>query len=130
MNSIGVNPEEVFLARDYLVTYGSEETVRTLTPDMDYLLKIDGLGVIVTAPGNDIDFVSRFFAPKAGVPEDPASRSAHCTLIPYWAERLAKKKLRAHQVSKRGGELSCENLGERVKIAGEAVTYLEGSIHL
>lgn len=130
LEGLGKQPEYVFLSRDYLVVYGSEEEVKSLDPDMDRLLSVDCLGVIVTAPGTKADFVSRFFAPRAGVPEDPVTGSAHCTLIPYWAKRLNKNKLHAHQVSKRGGELFCEALGDRVKIAGEAVLYLEGSIHL
>ena len=91
---------------------------------------LDCLGVIVTAPGNTSDFVSRFFAPRAGVPEDPVTGSAHSTLISYWSNRLNKKELHAFQLSQRGGELFCENLGERVKIAGNAVLYSEGVIYL
>jgi PhzF family phenazine biosynthesis protein len=128
IKGLGIEPQEVSQSRDYLVVYDSPETIRSLQPDMAKLLNIDGLGVIVTAPGDDVDFVSRFFAPKAGVPEDPVTGSAHCTLIPYWSERLGKKKLRAHQLSRRGGEVFCEDLGDRVKIAGHAVTYLEGVI--
>src|SRR6185436_5536389 len=84
--------------------------------------------VIVTAPGDDADFVSRFFAPTVGVDEDPVTGSAHCTLIPYWAERLGKNELFARQVSRRGGELYCSLHGDRVKIGGEAVLYLKGEI--
>ena len=130
LKGLGIEPEEVSQSRDYLVVYDSPEKIQSLRPDMGRLLNIDGLGVIVTAPGNDVDFVSRFFAPKAGVPEDPVTGSAHCTLIPYWSQRLGKKKLRAHQLSKRGGEVFCEDLGDRVKISGHAVTYLEGFIYL
>ncbi len=86
--------------------------------------------IIATAPGRDCDFVSRFFAPAKGVPEDPATGSAHCTLIPYWSQRLGKKKLHARQISKRGGELFCEDRGDRVKIAGRAVKFLEGVIEV
>jgi predicted PhzF superfamily epimerase YddE/YHI9 len=117
-------------ARDYLVVYKSEEQVRALEPHMEGLKQIDRFAVIVTAPGNDCDFVSRFFAPAKGVPEDPVTGSAHCTLIPYWAERLNKTKLRARQVSRRGGELSCEARGDRVRIAGRAVLFLAGEILL
>lgn len=130
VQALGLKPTEVLLSRDYLAVYDSDETIRSLTPDMDCLLKVESLGVIVTAPGSDADFVSRFFAPRAGVPEDPVTGSAHCTLVPYWSERLHKKKLHAYQLSERGGELFCEDLGDRVKIAGEAVLYLEGFIHL
>lgn len=129
-HALGAQPQEVLLARDYLVMYDSEDTILSLCPDMEQLLKLDCLGIIVTAQGKDVDFVSRFFAPKAGVPEDPVTGSAHCTLIPYWSEKLNKKMLHALQVSRRGGELFCEDLDDRVKISGHAVTYLEGFIWL
>ncbi|KAF1855768.1 hypothetical protein Lal_00002515 [Lupinus albus] len=99
-----------------------------MTPDHSLLAKIDTLGIIVTAPGKDVDFVSRFFAPAAGVPEDPVTGSAHCNLIPYWANKLGKDRLHAYQVSPRKGELWCEFKGDRVVMAGKAVTYLSGSI--
>lgn len=130
IEGLGLEPEEVLLSRDYLVVYDSEEKVRSIRPKMDSLLELDCLGVIVTSQGKDADFVSRFFGPKAGVPEDPVTGSAHCTLVPYWAKKLDKTKLHAYQLSQRGGELFCEDLGERVRIAGEAVLYMEGSIHL
>jgi predicted PhzF superfamily epimerase YddE/YHI9 len=95
---------------------------------MTKLSTLDSFAVTVTAPGTDSDFVSRFFAPRAGIPEDPVTGSAHCSLIPYWAKRLGKTSLFARQVSPRGGELRCEDRGERVKIAGQAVLYLEGTI--
>jgi predicted PhzF superfamily epimerase YddE/YHI9 len=97
---------------------------------MEMLMHLDRFAAIVTAPGKQVDFVSRFFGPAKGVPEDPVTGSAHCTLIPYWAKRLGKKKLHAHQVSSRGGELWCEDRGDRVTISGKAVRYLEGSIYL
>jgi len=128
VNALGFEPLEVYLSRDYLVVAPEEETVRGLDPDMDLLLKVDGLGVIVTAPGTESDFVSRFFAPKVGVPEDPVTGSAHCTLIPYWSRRLGKKALHAKQLSLRGGELFCRDDGDRVNIGGHAVTFLEGYI--
>jgi predicted PhzF superfamily epimerase YddE/YHI9 len=93
-------------------------------------MTIDRFAVIATAPGNASDFVSRFFAPAQGVPEDPVTGSAHCSLIPYWSQRLGKKKLHAYQVSARGGELWCEDRGERVTISGKAVRFLEGTILL
>ena len=123
-------PESVLCARDYLVIYPSEEDVRALQPNMALLLEIDRSAVIVTAPGKEVDFVSRFFAPAKGVPEDPVTGSAHCTLIPYWSKRLGKKKLHALQVSPRGGELWCEDRGDRVSMAGQAVKFLEGTIYL
>jgi len=89
---------------------------------------LDLRGVIVTARGDKVDFVSRFFAPRFGIDEDPVTGSAHCALIPYWAEKLNKKEVHAHQVSQRSGELFCKDCGERVVIAGRAVTFMEGSI--
>jgi PhzF family phenazine biosynthesis protein len=128
--ALGGKPETVLAARDYVVVYGSEAEVRSLQPDMQALMTIDRFAVIATAPGRGADFVSRFFAPAQGVPEDPVTGSAHCTLIPYWSRRLGKKKLHAHQVSARGGELWCEDRGERVTISGKAVRFLEGTIFL
>ena len=129
IEAMGTVPLEVMAARDYLVVYESEEQVRTLQPNFDLLTQMDRFAVIVTAPGSgDIDFVSRFFAPSKGIPEDPVTGSAHCTLIPYWARSLGKTQLRARQISKRGGELWCEDRGERVIIAGRAALYLEGTI--
>jgi PhzF family phenazine biosynthesis protein len=128
--ALGGAPEAILAARDYLVIYGSEDEVRALQPNMDRLARIDRFAVIATAPGKQVDFVSRFFAPAKGVPEDPVTGSAHCTLIPYWSERLRKSKLRANQVSPRGGELWCENRGDRVTISGKAVQFFEGTICL
>ncbi len=128
--ALGAAPKLVLGARDYLCVFDTEEQVRALAPNMDKLAAIDRFATIVTAPGRDCDFVSRFFAPAKGVPEDPVTGSAHCTLIPYWSQRLGKKKLHARQVSKRGGELFCEDRGDRVKIAGRAVKFLEGVIEV
>jgi len=129
---LGCTPAETLSSRDYLLVYNSEEEVRELKPDFKAMLGWDCLGVIVTAPGDDpeVDFVSRFFAPRAGVDEDPVTGSAHCSLIPYWGERLEKVNMRAHQISPRGGELFCRNAGDRVKIGGYAVTYLRGEIEI
>ncbi len=128
--ALGGRPEKVLASADYLVVYGSEEEVRALRPKMDGLMEVDRFAVIVTAPGQDADFVSRFFAPSKGIPEDPVTGRAHCTLIPYWSKRLGKKKLHAFQVSPRGGELWCEDRGERVTISGKAARFLEGTIFL
>jgi predicted PhzF superfamily epimerase YddE/YHI9 len=131
LSGLKKEPVEVRGARDYLVVYASEEDVRGLAPDMALLSRIDRMGVIATAParhGGTADFVSRFFAPGIGIPEDPVTGSSHCTLIPYWARRLGRKSLRARQVSSRGGELICEDAGDRVKIGGRAATYLAGEI--
>lgn len=130
IRALGGEPVEVLGSRDYLVVYRSEEEVRRLQPDMVLLANIDRFAVIVTARGAEADFVSRFFAPAQGVPEDPVTGSAHCTLVPYWAEKLGKKKLHALQVSRRGGELWCEDHGNRVSIAGHAVLYMQGRIHI
>jgi PhzF family phenazine biosynthesis protein len=130
IEALGGKPQAIFAARDYLVVYGSEEQVRALHPDMEGLKRIDRFAVIATAPGEDCDFVSRFFAPAKGVPEDPVTGSAHCTLIPYWAERLQRNKLTARQVSPRGGDLICELRGERVTICGRCVLFAKGEILL
>jgi predicted PhzF superfamily epimerase YddE/YHI9 len=128
--AMGGRPEKVLAARDYLVVYATEAELRSVTPDMDVLRKADRFAVIATAPGKDVDFLSRFFAPAQGIPEDPVTGSAHCTLIPYWSKRLGKPKLHAYQASPRGGELWCEDRGERVTISGKAVQFLEGTICL
>jgi PhzF family phenazine biosynthesis protein len=128
--ALGARPREVLASRDYLAVYETEDEVRALKPDMPNVAALDRLGVIVTAPGRDCDFVSRFFVPSVGIPEDPVTGSAHCTLVPYWSKRLRKSKLFARQVSARGGELWCEDRGERVRIAGRCVRFLEGTIEL
>lgn len=121
-------PREVWASADYLAVLGSEAEVRALRPDQAALSQLDRRGVIVTAPGEDCDFVSRFFAPNCGIPEDPVTGSAHCVLAPYWAERLGKTELRARQVSARGGEIRCRLEGDRVHLSGQAVLYLRGEI--
>ena len=128
--ALGRKPVEILGAVKYLVIYDSEADVASLAPDTAALRDIDRDGVIVSAPGRDCDFVSRYFAPHAGIPEDPVTGSAHCTLVPYWAKRLGKTKLHARQISQRGGELFCELRGDRVVIAGRAALYLEGTIHV
>jgi PhzF family phenazine biosynthesis protein len=130
-DALGQPPSEVHLSRDILAVYDDETSVRGLSPNQAKLLALDeGLGVIVTAKGDAVDFVSRFFVPKAGIAEDPVTGSAHCTLVPFWAERLGRSKLVAHQVSPRGGELHCEHRGDRVIMSGQCVLFLTGSIHL
>jgi predicted PhzF superfamily epimerase YddE/YHI9 len=125
---LGAKPSQVLAAMDYLCVFESERQVRELKPDMQALAGIDLRGAIATAPGRDCDFVSRFFAPGKGIPEDPVTGSSHTTLIPYWSKRLGKPKLFARQISRRGGELWCQDRGARVRIAGGAVQYLEGRI--
>ena len=126
---LGRKPVEVLKARDYFALYDSETDVRSLRPDFAALGTLDEK-VIVTAPGSDCDFVSRFFAPTAGISEDPATGSSHCTLIPYWSKRLGKTELFARQLSQRGGEFFCKAAGDRVLIGGKAVLYSRGQIEL
>ena len=126
--ALGRPPLEIVASEDYFAVLAKEEDVVTLEPDFNQLKKLDRRGIIVTAKGSQADFVSRFFAPKLGIDEDPVTGSAHCALTPYWANRLGKSRLRAHQRSKRGGSLYCEDRGDRVLIAGKAVKYLEGHI--
>jgi predicted PhzF superfamily epimerase YddE/YHI9 len=127
---LGRAPDAVLAAAQYVAVFSTEAEVHAIEPDFARLAGLDRRAVIVTAPGEEADFVSRFFAPKLGIPEDPVTGSAHCVLVPYWAQRLGKPRLTAHQVSARGGELWCEDRGERVVIAGHAVKYLEGIIEI
>ncbi len=129
---IGADPLEVYQSRDYLLVFASEAEVRAIQPNQAILNSLDlGTGgIIVTAPGDSVDFVSRFFTPGASVFEDPVTGSAHCTLTPFWAKKLGKTDLLALQVSKRGGELHCQLRGDRIEISGQAITYLEGKIFL
>ncbi len=127
--ALGVSPVAVLgSAEDILIVLDSEKAVQEVKPDFRALEQVECRGTIVTARGSRSDFVSRFFAPRVGVAEDPVTGSAHCVLIPYWANVLGKKELYALQLSKRGGELFCVDAGERVKISGRAVLYLEGTI--
>ena len=130
VEALGIRPTEVLRCEDYFVVLPSEKDVARVDPDMGLLKKVGLRGVIVTAQGEESDFVSRFFAPKYGVNEDPVTGSAHCALIPYWSEKLSKKDLMARQVSRRGGELFCKDKGDRVVISGRAVAYMEGTITL
>ncbi len=128
-DALGVVPQAAFVsAEDLLAVMDSERTVREFQPNFAALEQLDCRGIIITARGDRSDFVSRFFAPRVGIPEDPVTGSAHCVLIPYWARVLRKNELHAFQVSKRGGELFCANVGDRVKIAGKATLYMEGTI--
>jgi PhzF family phenazine biosynthesis protein len=127
--ALGARVDDVFgSAEDLLAVLADEETVRELHPDMAAILKSGDRGIIATARGIRSDFVSRFFAPQVGIPEDPVTGSAHCVLTPYWAGILGKRDLQAFQVSARGGEIFCRENGRRVEIAGSAALYLEGSI--
>lgn len=128
LKALGREPRAVLASRDYMAVFDDESDVAALEPDMAALAGLDRFGVIATARGRSADFVSRYFAPGEGIPEDPVTGSAHCTLIPYWAGVLGKNELTARQISRRGGTLYCQDLGERVAIAGRAVLYLEGRI--
>ena len=127
---VKVQPAEVLAATDYLVVFETEEIVRSLQPDFSKLRELDLRGVIATAPGEQFDFVSRFFAPRFGIDEDPVTGSAHCELTPYWSARLGRKVMQARQISKRGGEIHCELAGDRVVLKGSAVTFMEGEIEI
>jgi predicted PhzF superfamily epimerase YddE/YHI9 len=126
--ALGRKPTQAYLAPHLLTIFPSEADVATLKPDFELIAGLDVFAVIVSAKGDRVDFVSRFFAPRAGISEDPVTGSAHCTLVHYWAERLGKAVLSARQLSPRGGELTCEMKGDRVLIAGYAVEYLRGKI--
>jgi len=130
MTSFDRKPTEVLKSADYLVIFEIEDDVRNCHPDFERLKNVDTRGIIVTAPGSKVDFVSRFFGPRVGINEDPVTGSSHCTLIPYWSKRLRKEKLHALQVSKRGGELFCEMQEDRVLIAGRCALYMKGTISL
>ncbi|HYP08574.1 MAG TPA: PhzF family phenazine biosynthesis protein [Bryobacteraceae bacterium] len=126
----GASPSETWKARDHLYVFKTEAEVRALKPDFARLRAVEMYALTVTAPGDDCDFVSRFFAPGHGIDEDPVTGSAHCTLIPFWAKRLGKNVLHARQVSRRGGELFCELKGDRVKIAGHVALYAKSTLTL
>ncbi|WP_024336162.1 PhzF family phenazine biosynthesis protein [Desulfotignum balticum] len=129
--ALGEAPQQVYKsAEDLMAVFDSETTVAGMQPDIALLAQLDWRGIIITAPGDHCDFVSRFFGPKVGVPEDPVTGSAHCVLIPYWASVLDKNDLHARQVSQRGGELFCQLAHDRVRIAGRAALYLEGMIKI
>ncbi|MBU0689134.1 MAG: PhzF family phenazine biosynthesis protein [Gammaproteobacteria bacterium] len=127
---LGLHSAEVFAADDYFVVLDSEDSVRAIAPDQSKLAELDLRGVIVTARGKNTDFVSRFFAPNLGIPEDPVTGSAHCALTPYWAKKLGKNVLSARQISARGGDLQCVLNGNRVRLAGNAVTFMQAEIYI
>ena len=115
---------------DYVLVFANESDIRNIKPDFSKIAKLDARGIIVTAKGDTVDFVSRFFAPQSGIDEDPVTGSAHTTLIPYWAKELNKTRLSAIQLSERRGYLQCEILGDRVEISGHARLYLTGEIYI
>ena len=128
--ALGSRPKELYRHRDAVAVFDTEEKIKNIYPNMEKLKNLDYSSVIVTAKGKNVDFVSRNFAPKLGIPEDPVTGSAHCELIPYWSKILNKKELLAHQISERGGKLYCTHNGDRVTIGGDAVTFLRGEIEI
>lgn len=127
--AFGIPPVECLKSKDYLVVFAYEADVESVKPDFSQLMRLDLRGVIITAPSAAYDFVVRFFAPKLDVPEDPVTGSAYTQLAPYWASKLGARRFHARQVSTRGGDVTCEVVGDRVFIAGTAVKYLEGKIN-
>lgn len=130
LNGFNIKPKAVLRSRDYFLVYENEEQIQQLTADFNYLNQVETLGIIVTAKGNSVDFVSRFYVPNSVIGEDPVTGSAHATLIPYWATQLQKNNLTAKQLSKRGGDLWCGFTGDRVTIAGECILYSTGNYFL
>ena len=131
--ALRAKPVEVLAARDGFAVFATEAEVAALSPDFAKVAELDCLGLIATAPatpGSGWDFVSRFFAPRHNINEDPVTGSAHCTLVPYWAKKLGKTKLAARQISRRVGELWCEDKGDRVEIAGQCARFMDGVIRL
>lgn len=127
---IGFEPKEVYKGKtDYIAVVETEEDVLNCCPDLSEVCKLKARGLAITARGNDVDFVSRFFAPQSGIVEDPVTGSAHTSLIPIWAKKLGKKQMTAKQLSERGGYLVCEDKGERCSIGGKAVLYMTGELH-
>lgn len=128
--ALGVRPLETYMGRDLLCVLENEEQVRTLQPDMTKLLQLDGLLVHVTARGAEADCVSRSFAPKLNVPEDPVCGSGHCHIVPYWLDKLGEENVEAYQASRRGGTLYCRREGGRIVMAGKAALFSEAEIHI
>jgi len=125
---LGIEPEQVLAASDYVVVLASEDDVKAVSPIFSQWLNLDLRGVIVTAPGKDVDFVSRCFFPALGINEDPVTGSAHCELAPYWGARLGRQQLLARQLSERSGLVDCRLVDDRVHLCGRAVDYMQGQI--
>jgi PhzF family phenazine biosynthesis protein len=130
IEGLGKKPIEGLFSEDYIAVFESEKDIISLNPNFEALSQLEQRGVIATARGQTVDFVSRFFAPKLGINEDPVTGSAHCELTPYWAGKLNKTKLMAKQLSKRGGEIACELKSNRVFLSGKAVKYMEAKINI
>lgn len=130
-NCIGIKPKEIFKGKtDYIAIVESEKDVANINPYLEEISKLKARGLIVTAKGDKVDFVSRFFAPQSGIDEDPVTGSAHTSLIPIWSKKLGKTEMSAKQLSKRGGDLICIDKGERSLIGGEAKLYMVGEIYI
>ena len=131
INCFDLIPSIAFKGKtDYLFVFENEEDIVKIRPVFAEIVRLDGRGIIITGKGNEVDFVSRFFAPQVGINEDPVTGSAHSQLIPFWSEKLGKQKMTARQLSKRGGELVCEDNGHRVLMAGQGVLFMKGEIYL
>jgi PhzF family phenazine biosynthesis protein len=130
INAFSVAPIECLTSEDLILVFERETDVETADPDLAQLIKLDSRGVAITARSTDYDFIARFFAPKHGIPEDPETGSAYTQLAPYWAAKIGPKRFHVKQVSPRGGELTCEVVGDRVFIAGKATKYMEGTIRI
>ena len=129
--ALGESPIEILRGTDdFLAVFNTEQQIQAMKPDFTKLAKINSRGVVISAPGNDVDFVSRCFFPQTGVDEDPVTGSAHTMLIPYWAKQLDKIEFKAHQLSARGGALDCKLINNRVLISGKSVIYFEGMISI
>jgi predicted PhzF superfamily epimerase YddE/YHI9 len=128
IQGLGRKPIEVLAAEDYIAVFETESEIRALSPNLAKLCELGLRGVCATAPGLAVDFVSRFFGPKVGIPEDPVTGSSHCEIAPYWSAKLGKTTLNALQVSKRGGSVQCKVSGNRVILSGSAVTFMEAEI--
>jgi len=130
VNAFQLTPVECLKSEDLIVVFERESDIEAATPDFGQLMKLDLRGVVITAKSTRYDFVSRFFAPKYGIPEDPVTGSAYTQLAPYWASKVGSKRFSVRQASSRGGELDCEIMGDRVLIYGKAIKYLEGKINI
>ena len=128
--TLGKRPIETLAFRDLIVVYANQRDIASINPDLEKIKKIDYPSIVITAKGDVVDFVSRNFAPKLGIPEDPVTGSSHCELIPYWSNKLNKKEMIALQISERGGKIHCTDKNERVLIGGEAITFFRGEIEL
>ena len=127
---LGRMPVELLAHRDLIVVFENQKDIKSINPNLEKLMKLDYPSVVITAKGDESDFVSRNFAPKLGIPEDPVTGSSHCELIPYWSEKLNKKEMIAIQISERGGKIHCVDMNDRVLIGGEAITFFRGEIEL